>query len=80
MTTQGGRFCLRCNQMTLHVHRGASHVLHLLLSVFTLGLWLPIWLVVGIASAATPPACQTCGSTDSPNRRQHEKSFRLTRS
>ena len=25
-----------------------NHILHLLLSVVTLGLWLPVWLLVGI--------------------------------
>lgn len=33
----------------VHGHR-ANHVLHLLLSVFTLGLWLPVWLVLGLSS------------------------------
>ena len=27
-----------------------NHSLHLLLSVFTLGLWLPVWLVVALVS------------------------------
>jgi len=27
-----------------------SHVLHLLLSVITVGLWLPIWLLCGISN------------------------------
>ncbi len=29
-----------------------SHGFHLLMSIFTLGLWLPVWLVVGIYNAA----------------------------
>lgn len=28
--------------------RGTNHVLHLLLTVFTGGLWLPVWLVLAI--------------------------------
>ena len=27
-----------------------NHILHLLLSVFTLGLWLPVWLLVALVS------------------------------
>lgn len=27
---------------------GPNHVLHLLLTVFTLGLWLPVWVILGI--------------------------------
>ena len=29
-----------------------SHGFHLLMSILTLGLWLPIWLIVGIYNAA----------------------------
>ena len=31
---------------------GPNHVLHLLLTIFTCGLWLPVWIIVTIASAA----------------------------
>ena len=27
-----------------------NHVLHLLLSVFTLGLWLPVWLIIAVSN------------------------------
>jgi hypothetical protein len=27
-----------------------NHVLHLLLSVFTLGLWLPVWLILAVST------------------------------
>lgn len=27
-----------------------NHILHLLLTVFTLGLWLPVWLIVAMVS------------------------------
>ena len=28
-----------------------SHVLHLLLSVFTLGIWVPVWIIVTLSNA-----------------------------
>ena len=28
-----------------------SHVLHLLLSVFTLGIWVPVWIIVTMSNA-----------------------------
>ena len=28
-----------------------SHVLHLLLSVFTLGIWVPVWVIVALSNA-----------------------------
>lgn len=37
----------------IHVHqdRGkrVNHALHLILTIFTMGLWLPVWLIVAIA-------------------------------
>lgn len=33
--------------------RHANHVLHLALTVLTLGLWAPVWLIVGVASRET---------------------------
>ena len=28
-----------------------NHVLHLLLSIFTVGLWIPIWIIVGLSNS-----------------------------
>lgn len=28
--------------------RGTSHVFHLLMSIITGGLWIPVWIIVGI--------------------------------
>lgn len=28
-----------------------NHILHLLLSVFTFGLWIPVWIIVAIVNA-----------------------------
>ncbi len=30
--------------------RGPHHILHLLLSVFTAGLWLPVWLIIALSA------------------------------
>ena len=38
------------NQVTMVRGRRANHILHLLLSVLTLGLWLLVWLIVGLSS------------------------------
>jgi hypothetical protein len=45
----------------LHEKPGISNILHLLLSVFTVGLWIPVWVLLGFGSAATKPRCQVCG-------------------
>lgn len=33
--------------------RRVNHLLHLFLSVFTLGLWLPVWLIMGLTVKET---------------------------
>lgn len=41
----GGREPLRTNQ----------HILHLLLTVFTCGLWLPVWIILAVRGNQVPP-------------------------
>lgn len=41
------KFCRVCERQTAFVKEGPNHVLHLLLSVVTFG----IWLIVGFCSA-----------------------------
>jgi len=38
------------NQVVLEYKAKPNHVLHLILSIVTFGLWLPIWLIVAITS------------------------------
>jgi hypothetical protein len=33
-------------------HYKTSHGFHLIMSIITLGLWIPVWIVVGIMNAA----------------------------
>lgn len=53
-------FCKRCNAQTKVERKGVNHVLHLLLSVITGGLWLLIW--IGTAIRFGGWRCATCGS------------------
>jgi hypothetical protein len=57
-------FCKACNRQTLHVcqETNCNHILHLLLSIVTCGLWLPIWLLAAISSSKYTPICTACGS------------------
>ena len=52
------RSCAGCGLPTLHVQQKPNHVLHLLLSVFTIGLWLPVWMLVALFPGK--PQCVTC--------------------
>lgn len=54
--------CKACQKLTMHVQPGTSHVLHLLLAVFSFGLWLPVWILVTL-NASTEAQCTICGRT-----------------
>lgn len=53
--------CVTCSAMRLFGRSGPNHVLHLLLSLVTMGLWLPIWIVVIACSNSRPYRCMRCG-------------------
>ena len=46
----------------LAVKPSPTHVLHLLLSLVTVGMWLPVWLVVAFAADKSPALCPRCGA------------------
>ena len=57
MSKETTRFCKHCNKaVTFHVEP-VSHLKQLLLSVVTLGLWLPMW--IGMAVSPTK-LCDQC--------------------
>ena len=37
-------------QVVVVPRRGTNHIFHLLMSLVTLGLWLPVWLIVAISN------------------------------
>lgn len=49
--------CEDCKRPTIHLQQEPNHILHLLLSICTLGLWLLIWLF----QRSTIPQCTVCG-------------------
>ena len=53
------RSCAGCGGPTMHIQQKPNHILHLLLSVFTVGVWLPVWVLVGLFQGK--PQCMTCG-------------------
>lgn len=60
MTDLEMKHCTRCAQETQHLKPSTSHVLHLLLSLITLGIWLPIWLLVALSNSSQGQ-CTKCG-------------------
>ena len=55
-------YCPSCRQMRMFIRERPNHILHLLLTVFTLGIWLLIWPVVSAAKASQRPCCSVCGT------------------
>jgi hypothetical protein len=64
VTQQEMTFCQTCGKSTLHLYNAdhCSHILHLFLSVFTAGLWLPVWLCLAFSAGRGEPTCTVCGN------------------
>ena len=60
-TEETQRYCPSCERNVLARRKGTNHVLHLLLSIITVGLWLPIWLLASVRMGGW--RCASCGST-----------------
>jgi len=65
-------FCPYCRQRRLHIRlvKRSSASLHLLLTLFTCGWWLLVWLLCdvanGLANRAEPYRCAVCGAGNVP--------------
>lgn len=52
--------CKNCGGPTPHESPSTSHVLHLLLSIITVGFWLPVWLLIAFNNR-NQGTCTVCG-------------------
>lgn len=55
----GSVYCQRCQRQTAATRKTPNHILHLLISLFMCGVWLPVWLL--IATTSGHYRCNTCG-------------------
>jgi hypothetical protein len=62
---ESGGFCEQCNQPRLFRREVPNHILHILIAIFTGGLWVPIWILMAVFSSA-PRRCTTCGCQPPP--------------
>ena len=53
--------CSYCRMKRLFSKAGPSHILHLILSLVTVGVWLPVWLICVVMNAFQPYRCTVCG-------------------
>jgi len=54
-------FCKSCEERRKLFRKGSNHVLHLILTLLTVGLWAIVWLGVSIKFGGW--RCDTCGSS-----------------
>ncbi len=53
-------FCGMCNKQVLVRRKGTNHILHLILSILTAGLWIIVWILASIKMSGW--RCSQCGS------------------
>jgi hypothetical protein len=60
---QSVRPCDICNRPTVHFRQDYSpnHILHLLLSIVSGGLWIPVWILLSVFAPNPDPVCSNCG-------------------
>jgi hypothetical protein len=56
-------YCKVCGRRTLHLKPSTSHLLHLIMSIITMGFWLPVWLILSIRHEFESE-CVECGGVD----------------
>lgn len=55
------RHCRCCAQSRPFDKEGPSHVLHLILSVVTFGMWCGVWILMASLNMIRPYRCRSCG-------------------
>jgi len=53
-------YCKECKAKTPHLISATNHILHLLLTVFTAGIWAIIWIIVALVNAERATYCTVC--------------------
>jgi hypothetical protein len=56
------RYCPNDREMVLAVKNTPNHILHVVLTIVTLGLWSVVWIVVTVLALGRPYRCQKCGT------------------
>ncbi len=58
---QTGRYCSFCKKHTLAVGTKPNHILHLFLTIFTMGLWGIVWILLAVGTIGNY-RCTVCGN------------------
>lgn len=55
------RTCSTCGQKRPFQKQGVNHVLHLILTIITVGVWVVVWILLALMNGFTPYRCSVCG-------------------
>lgn len=55
-------YCATCDAQRMMVKTKPNHVLHLILTLVTFGVWLLVWVPLIVLAAGRPSRCTECGS------------------
>lgn len=75
-TKQAVLQCRYCGKPTVHLVEKPNHILHLLLSVLTAGLWLIVWLIIALHLRDKDEICTVCGSQ--PPEAAHQRALQAS--
>jgi len=56
-------YCKNCDKDVLIRKKGVSHLVHFILTIFTVGTWLLIWIPSMFLGGMTSYRCSVCGRT-----------------
>ena len=61
ISDQARRYCAHCRKQVIAMTVTPRHLLHFLLSLFTCGLWIPVWILLAVAKRGAC-RCPLCGT------------------
>jgi len=75
-------FCKNCDKSTLHITERPNHVLHVILSIISVGIWIPVWFILSFFSRMNNVGdCTVCGGLSNelpkPSKGSHSFGYSL---
>lgn len=59
--------CAKCDAVMPHNQPTPNHVVHAIVSVFLIGLWIPVWIFIALGSGKDVATCVKCGNRRLPS-------------
>jgi DNA-directed RNA polymerase subunit RPC12/RpoP len=62
MAATDSGWCPTCKGQRLLLRERPNHILHLILTIVTLGLWANVWVIIAAQKSGAPARCSQCGT------------------